>query len=68
MLSKDDIFLLVPSKRNFFELPPIGTDVDYGAHVEPMVRELAMLLATGGLVRKAVMPEASSGEDGINAG
>lgn len=68
VLSKDDIFLLVPSNRNFFELPPIGTDVDYGAHIEPMVRELAMLLATGGLVRKAVMPEANSGEDGINAG
>ena len=54
VLSKDDIFLMVPLEKNFFELPPIGMDVDYKAHVEPMVRELVMLLATGGLVRKAV--------------
>lgn len=54
ILSKDDIFLMVPSEKNFFELPPIGTDVHYEAHVEPIVRELAMLLATGALVRKAV--------------
>ena len=66
VLSKDDIFLMVPSNKNFFELPPIGTDADYGAHLEPMVRELAMLLATGGLVRKAVLPEADGGKAGIN--
>ncbi len=57
ILSKDDIFLMVPSKKNFFELPPIGADVHYEAHVEPIVRELAMLLATGALVRKAVSGE-----------
>jgi Protein of unknown function (DUF3137) len=57
ILSKDDIFLMVPSEKNFFELPSIGTDVEYEAHVEPIVRELAMLLATGSLVRKAVSGE-----------
>ena len=57
ILSKDDIFLMVPSEKNFFELPSIGTDVHYEAHVEPIVRELAMLLATGALVRKAVAGE-----------
>jgi hypothetical protein len=66
VLSKDDVFLLVPSNRNFFELPPIGTDVEYGVHVEPMVRELAMLLATGSLVRKALEPEAGSGKGEVN--
>jgi Protein of unknown function (DUF3137) len=66
VLSKDDIFLLVPSNKNFFELPPIGTDVDYVAHLEPMVREMAMLLATGSLVRKAVLLETNVGKAGIN--
>jgi Protein of unknown function (DUF3137) len=57
ILSKDDIFLMVPSEKNFFELPGIGVEVDYKAHVEPIVRELAMLLATVALVRKAVAGE-----------
>ncbi len=66
VLSKDNIFLMVPSHKNFFELPPIGTNVDYAAHVEPIVRELAILLATGSLVRKAVSAETDGDKPAFN--
>jgi len=47
-----DGFLLLPTPKNFFELPPASTPIDYKAHVEPMIADMASLLATAALVRK----------------
>lgn len=47
-----DGFLLIPQSKNFFELPGISQPLDYKAHVEPMVADMAALLATAALVRK----------------
>jgi len=52
-LKGSDGFLLIPQSKNFFELPGISEPLDYKAHVEPMVADLAALLATAALVRKA---------------
>jgi hypothetical protein len=46
-------FLLIPLSKNFFELPATSQALDYKAHIEPMVAEMAALLATAALVRKA---------------
>ncbi|MEQ1943254.1 hypothetical protein ABMA32_12630 [Mesorhizobium sp. VNQ89] len=51
-LKGDDGFLLIPQKKNFFELPGISQPLDYKLHVEPMVADMAALLATASLVRK----------------
>lgn len=48
-----DGFLLIPQSKNFFELPGVSQPLDYKTHVEPMVADLAALLATAALVRKA---------------
>jgi hypothetical protein len=45
-------YLLVPSRKNFFELPDISIDLDYRQHVEPMIRDLVTLLATARLVSR----------------
>ncbi len=48
-----DGFLLLPQKKkNFFELPPIHKPLDYKAHIEPIIADMAALLATAALVRK----------------
>lgn len=47
-----DGFLLIPLSKNFFELPGISQPLDYKGHVEPMVADMAALLATAALVRK----------------
>jgi hypothetical protein len=49
-----DGFLLIPLSKNFFELPGISQPLDYKGHVEPMVADMAALLATAALVRKVV--------------
>ncbi len=51
-LRGSDGFLLIPHGKNFFELPGIGTTLDYQAHIAPMLSDLAALLATVSLVRK----------------
>lgn len=51
-LQGNDGFLLLPLKRNFFELPDISTSLDYKLHIEPIVADMAALLATAALVRK----------------
>jgi hypothetical protein len=56
-LTGSDGFLLLPDARNFFELPPISTPLDYRAHVEPMIADMASVLATAALVRKVVEKE-----------
>lgn len=52
-LNGNEGFLLLPQDRNFFELPDIDQPLDYKAHIEPMIADLASLLATASLVRKA---------------
>ncbi|WP_269930589.1 hypothetical protein [Aminobacter sp. HY435] len=47
-----DGFLLLPDKRDFFELPADTVAVDYKTHVEPMIADIATMLATASLVRK----------------
>jgi hypothetical protein len=47
-----DGFLLLPTFKDFFELPPPSTPLDYKAHVEPIIADMASLIATAALVRK----------------
>ncbi|MER2533583.1 MAG: hypothetical protein ABTQ31_00280 [Rhizobiaceae bacterium] len=51
-LHDSDGFLVIPTSKNFFELPPIGETLDYRTHVAPMIADMAALLATASLVRK----------------
>jgi hypothetical protein len=46
-----DGFLLLPAKKNFFELPPISVPLDYKKHIEPIIADMAAMLATAALVR-----------------
>jgi hypothetical protein len=57
-----DGFLLLPSAKNFFELPGISQPIDYKAHVEPLVAELVSLLATASLVRQVGAPDEEPAE------
>lgn len=51
-LHDSDGFLVIPTTKNFFELPPIGEPLDYRTHIAPMIADMAALLATASLVRK----------------
>lgn len=51
-LKGHDGFLLLPHTKNFFELPGVGTPLDYGLHIKPIIADMVSLLATGALVRK----------------
>ncbi len=51
-LHDGDGYLLIPTARNFFELPGISVPLDYDTHVKPMIADMASLLATVALVRK----------------
>jgi hypothetical protein len=51
-LSGRQCYLLVPAKKDFFELPPVDTPIDFDRHLRPMIRDLVMLLATAQLVNK----------------
>ncbi|MBX3577901.1 MAG: DUF3137 domain-containing protein [Rhizobiaceae bacterium] len=44
-------FVLLPTGKNFFELPDIDVACDYASHIEPMVRDMTGLLATARLAR-----------------
>lgn len=57
-LKGGDGFLLIPLSKNFFELPDSSQPLDYKGHVEPMIADLAALLATAALVRKVGEDEA----------
>lgn len=59
-LENRDGYLLIPQKKNFFELPPISVPLDYKRHIEPLIAEMAALLATAALVRKVGAAERSS--------
>jgi hypothetical protein len=51
-LRGEDGFLLLPSSKDFFELPPTSEPLDYRKHIEPMIADMATLLAIAALVRK----------------
>ena len=51
-LRHKDGFLLVPTHKDFFELPPIGTALDFDAHVRPMITDLVTLVSTARLVSR----------------
>jgi hypothetical protein len=51
-LRENECFLLLPSDRNYFALPDVKYDVDYQANVEPMIREMVVLLAVAHMIRK----------------
>lgn len=51
-LRSRDGYLLLPLTKNFFELPGIGTPLDYKVHIEPIIADMVSLLATASLVRK----------------
>lgn len=51
-LKGSDAFLLLPMQRDYFQLPDIGTQLDYERHVRPMIVDLVTLLETAALVRK----------------
>lgn len=51
-LCNDICFLLLPSGRDYFALPGISNDVDYRADIEPMIRDMTMLLAVAHLLKK----------------
>ncbi|MBX9466313.1 MAG: DUF3137 domain-containing protein [Aquamicrobium sp.] len=55
-----EFFLLLPSDKDFFELPPLERPVDYRAHLEPMVRDFATLLAIVAEVQRKPVPDAAS--------
>lgn len=44
-VSRGDVFVLLPSTQNFFELPSIDRAVSYRSHIEPMTRQFASFLA-----------------------
>ena len=52
-----DAFLMVPTKRNFFELPGPREDIDWERHVRPMIRDLMTLLAVAQLVCRINVPQ-----------
>lgn len=58
-LSETTGFLVMPTRKNFFELPGVSVPASYEQHVEPMVAELTMLLDTALLMRRAM-----AGHDG----
>lgn len=51
-LKGHDCYLLVPTKKDFFELPPVDTPIDFDRYIRPMIRDLVTLLATAQLVRR----------------
>lgn len=51
-LKDQDVFLLLPQSRDFFELPDISVPLDYKTHIAPMIADMASLLATASLVRR----------------
>ncbi|MCV9960700.1 hypothetical protein OIU34_02210 [Pararhizobium sp. BT-229] len=62
-----DAFLMVPTSRDFFELPEMERDIDYENDVLPMIRDLVMLLAMAKLVSRIGTVETASGEVGETA-
>lgn len=64
-LSNHECFLLVPTKKNFFELPDIAHDIDFDRHVAPMIRDLVTLLVTARLVSRIGVAETAGATAGV---
>src|SRR5690606_32835076 len=62
-IRRSELFLLLPSPRNFFELPALDRPVSYRAHLEPMVRDFASLLAIVAEVQKEPPPPAEEADN-----
>jgi len=60
-LKGEDGYLLLPISRNMFELPSVSVPLDYKVHIEPIVADMASLLATAALVRKVYGTETVDG-------
>lgn len=57
-------FLLMPTRKDFFELPGVDTAASYERHIAPMVAQLTTVLETALLVRRA-MAGKSAEDDGL---
>lgn len=69
-IRRGELFVMLPSDKDFFELPPLERDVSYRAHLEPMVREFASLLAIVEEIQRAPQPaepETGAGEQAAQA-
>jgi hypothetical protein len=65
-LSQTTGFLVMPTTRDFFELPDVSISIDYDRHIAPMVAELIHLLDTALGVRRAMAGlEGADEEDGL---
>jgi hypothetical protein len=51
-LRDSECFLLLPADRDYFALPDIKYNVDYTFDIEPMIRDMVVLLAVAHLIRK----------------
>jgi hypothetical protein len=47
-----EVFLLLPSERDYFALPSIRQNIDYKADIEPMIRDMVSLLALAHQIRR----------------
>jgi hypothetical protein len=50
-ISGDNVFVMLPTSRNFFELPSIETDVTYTTDLAPMMRQIARFLSIAAMVQ-----------------
>lgn len=46
----DDVFLMLPTSRNFFELPSIDAEISYATDLAPMMRQIARFLSIAAMV------------------
>lgn len=50
----DTAYVLLPTARNFFELPHISQVCDYQQHISPMVTDIRKMLGTARLMKDAI--------------
>jgi hypothetical protein len=53
-IAKETGFVLLPTRRSFFELPELARECDYESHIQPMVHDLMLLIDIAKQVRGAV--------------
>ena len=46
----DDVFVMLPTSHNFFELPPIDAEIGYEADLAPMMRQIARFLSIAAMI------------------
>jgi Protein of unknown function (DUF3137) len=51
VLKGGEIFLLIPSSKDHFELPDLSQQLDYDRHIRPMTQQLWRILTSGRLLR-----------------